>query len=261
MKPEDIARLVTVGTPALAPDGSTVAYVVTRVDLDGNAYRSAIWLVPSDGSAPPRQLTSGENGDGQPAWSPDGSRIAFTRRGAGGDATKRSRHTLHVLPVDGIGEVLTIAERNEAIKDPVWSPDGSAIAFTSRVRAPRYEPDDELAQPPRRIDRLFSRLNGEGWTIDRPTQVFLVPADGGAAPRQLTDGPEALGPPAWSPDGARLVFHSARHPRADLDRKDDLWSIDLHPAGEGFPEPVRLTRTEGAHSHPAFHPDGSRLAF
>ncbi|MGH7921284.1 MAG: S9 family peptidase [Candidatus Dormibacteraceae bacterium] len=261
MKPPDIARLVTVGAPVLAPDASTVAYLVTRVDLEGNAYRSAIWLAASDGSAPPRQLTSGEHGDGQPAWSPDGTRIAFTRHRAGGDPTNRPRHTLHVLPVDGIGETVTIAERNEAIKNPVWSPDGSAIAFNSRVRGPRYEPESERAQEPRRIDRLFSRLNGEGWTIDRPTHVFLLPADGGAPPRQLTDGPEAFGPVTWSPDGRRLVFQSARHPHADLDRKDDLWSIAVDPAAEDRPEPLRLTRTEGAHTMPSFHPDGQRLAF
>lgn len=261
MKPQDIARLVTVGAPTLSPDASTVAYVVTRVDLEGNAYRSAIWLAPSDGSAPPRQLTSGEHGDGQPAWSPDGTRIAFTRQGAGGDAGKRPRHTLHVLYVDGVGEVLTVAERDEAIRDPVWSPDGSVIAFTSRVRASRYEPDSERAQEPRRIDRLFSRLNGVGWTIDRPSQVFTVPADGGAQPRQLTDGPEAFGPVAWAPDGRRLVFTSAHHPHADVDRKDDLWSIDSDPAADDRPEPVRLTQTEGAHAAASFDADGRRLAF
>ncbi len=260
MRPQDIARQVTVGSPTLSPDASTVAYVVTRVDLEGNAYRSAIWLAASDGSVPPRQLSSGEHGDGQPAWSPDGTRLAFTRH-TSSDAGKRPRHTLHVLHVDGIGEVLTVAERDEAIKAPVWSPDGAAIAFTSRVRAPRYEPESERAQEPRRIDRLFSRVNGEGWTIDRPSQVFVVPADGGSAPRQLTDGAEAFGPVAWAPDGRRLVFESARHPHADLDRKDDLWSIELDPAAEDRPEPVRLTRTEGAHAAPSFHADGRRLAF
>lgn len=261
MRAQDIGRLVTVGAPALAPDGTTVAYAVTRVDLDGNAYRSAIWLAAVDGSTPPRQLTSGEHGDGQPAWSPDGTRLAFTRQGVGGDKQKDAGHTLHVLYTDGRGEVVTIAQRDEAIEAPIWSPDGTLLAFTSRVRAPRYEPKDERAQEPRKIDRLFSRLNGEGWTIDRPTQVFCVPADGGSAPRQLTDGPEVGGPLAWSPDGRRLAFVSGRHPHADLDLHDDLWTIAVDSTSEQRPEPVRLTTTDGSHSFPAFNPDGRRLAY
>ncbi|HEX4211755.1 MAG TPA: S9 family peptidase [Candidatus Dormibacteraeota bacterium] len=261
MRPQDIGRIVTVAAPTLSPDGATVAYLVTRVDLEGNAYRSAIWLAAADRSTPPRQLTSGEHGDGQPAWSPDGTRIAFTRHGVGGDAAKDRGHSLHVLYVDGRGEVVTLAKRNEAIESPVWSPDGSLIAFTSRVRGPRYDVEDERAQEPRRIDRLFSRLNGEGWTIDRPAHAFVVPAAGSAAPRQLTEGPEVEGPLAWSPDGSRLVFVSGRHPHADLELKSDLWSIGLDLASDDVPEPVQLTRTEGGYAHPTFDREGRRLAY
>jgi dipeptidyl aminopeptidase/acylaminoacyl peptidase len=156
---------------------------------------------------------------------------------------------------------VTLAQRDEAIEAPVWSADGSLIAFTSRVRDSRYEPEDERAQDPRKIDRLISRLNGEGWTIDRPSQLFVVPADGGAAPRQLTEGPEAFGPPAWSPDSTRLVFHSGRHPHADLDLRDDLWSVEVDLTREERPEPTQLTHTEGSHSFPVFDPSGRRLAY
>lgn len=253
--------MVTVAAPALSPDGATVAYVVTRVDLEGNAYRSAIWIAAADGSTPPRRLTSGEHGDGQPAWSPDGTRIAFTRHGVGGDKDEDRGHTLHVLHVDGIGELATLAGRNEGIDSPVWSPDGTLIAFTSRVRDPRYDEKDERAQEPRRIDRLFSRLNGEGWTFDRPSQAFIVPADGSADPRRLTDGQEVGGPLAWSPDGRRLVFISGRHPHADLELKSDLWSIPIDLGSEEIPEPRRLTRTEGGYGSPAFDPRGRRIAY
>ncbi|MGH7911823.1 MAG: S9 family peptidase [Candidatus Dormibacteraceae bacterium] len=129
------------------------------------------------------------------------------------------------------------------------------------MRAERYEPKGEAAQPPRRIDRLFSRLNGEGWTIDRPTQVFVVDAEGASAPRQLTEGPDSSGPLAWSPDSRLLAFVSARQEDADLRPVDDIWTVDVTAAGEGKPEPVRLTQTEAAHLGPAFSPDGRRLAY
>jgi len=60
MVPEDVYRLTGVADPRLHPDGTAVAFVVWRIDREESEYRSAIWLVPVDGSAPPRQLTAGE---------------------------------------------------------------------------------------------------------------------------------------------------------------------------------------------------------
>ncbi|MDQ2796303.1 MAG: hypothetical protein M3Y06_03960, partial [Actinomycetota bacterium] len=61
MQPTDIARLVTLGPPTIAPDGRAAIVAATRIDLDENAYRSRLWLVPTGGSHPPRPLTHGEH--------------------------------------------------------------------------------------------------------------------------------------------------------------------------------------------------------
>ncbi|MEO8029015.1 MAG: S9 family peptidase, partial [Bryobacteraceae bacterium] len=55
--PEDYYRLQTVGDPQLSPDGKLVAFVRTIVDKDKNRRVPSVWLAPTDGSAPPRQLT------------------------------------------------------------------------------------------------------------------------------------------------------------------------------------------------------------
>ncbi|WP_432557419.1 hypothetical protein [Granulicoccus sp. GXG6511] len=70
--PTDIGRLVTPGAPVLSPDGTRAAFTVTRTDVEANSYRSAVWLVRTDGSAPARQVTA-DNNDANPMGRNDGA--------------------------------------------------------------------------------------------------------------------------------------------------------------------------------------------
>src|SRR5262249_1614330 len=74
----DLFRFVWVAGPQISPDGKTVAFVRVTVGGKREGYDTAIWAVPADGSAPPRQFTSGRH-DTAPRWSPDGRRLAFLR--------------------------------------------------------------------------------------------------------------------------------------------------------------------------------------
>ncbi len=256
MEPSDIGRIVGASNPAVSPDGGTVAFVVTRVDLDANRYRSAVWLAATDGSTPPYRFSAGEHGDTAPAWSPDGRFLAFTSRradGTGGDGERRA--SLHVAPVGVGGEVACVAEGDEGFGRPAWSPDGRHLAYTTRVRGSRWTAgDDDAARPPRRVDRLLSRVDDEGWIIDRPQHVFVVPADGTAAPRQVTDGDFEHGSPVWSPDSTEMAFVAARHHDWDLSEANDVWVV---AAAGGAPR--RITDTSAVHLDIAWGPEG-RLA-
>ncbi|WP_433802073.1 S9 family peptidase [Actinomycetospora sp. CA-084318] len=255
MQPADIARLVSPGDPRVSPDGARVALVVSRVDLDADRYRSAIWLAPADPSdGPPRPLTSGD-GDANPRWSPDGTRLALTRSVEG-------KHRLVVLPVDGPGEPVTLVERDAPIGEPVWSPDGTAIAFTSREPRPDAPPFTVVGTPerttlPRRIDRLFPKLDGEGWIVDRPRALFVVPADTPAPPRVLAHHRYDISAPAWSPDGRELAVTTVRdEPDADLTMVEALHLVAVD-TGEIRP----LTSSSSISvSRPSWSPDGRTIA-
>jgi dipeptidyl aminopeptidase/acylaminoacyl peptidase len=246
-----VGHQIACGTPRVSPDGRHVAWVVTRVDLKANTYRSQVWLAHADGSRPPRPLTAGEHRDGNPSWSPDGTWLAFTS----GRSEKKGETTLHVLPIGSSGELRTLATMPDGVGHVRWSPDGRWVSFTSRTQDERYTKDSEAWMAPRKIETFFTRLNGEGFVFDRPQHVHVVPADGTAAPRNLTPGTAEHGGPEWLPDSSGLVTSAATHEGWDLDLATDLHLVPLH--GE-----IRaLTARTGSYGDPSPSPDGTRVAF
>lgn len=253
MLPQDLDGLVTAAQPAVSPDGRTVAFVATRVDAEQNTYRSQIWLVPADGSGPPLPFTSGEHKAGNPTWSPDGGRLAFTSSRGTGEGTRAS---LQVAPVRSGGEMVALAALVESAHSLAWSPDGRHIAFVTRTRDGRYAEEDERKRAPHRVTRLFSRLDGVGTISDRPQHVYVVPADGSAPPRNLTPGDVEFTGPAWTADSSGLVVSGAAHDSWDLDRMRDLHLVEVATGGR-----QALTGTTGAYENPAVSPDGTRVVF
>lgn len=255
MAPGDIGLLAMAGEPVVAPDGSAVAFTVTSVDLEANTYRSAVWVTRH--SDPPVAVTSGEFRDCRPQWSPDGRALAFvSHRVAAGEPDVLGSE-LYVLAGDAAEEARCITSWPEEIDELQWSPDGRRLAFTARKRdEARYGPTRDRDRPPLRLTRLYSRLDNEGWVVDRPRQLFLVDA-GGGEPVALTDGPWQVSGVSWSPDGTRLAFASGRHDTWDLDRAVDLWRVEAR-AGAA---PERLTETALECTCPAWSPAGDRLAF
>ena len=247
VRPDDLYELRWADDPRLSPDGRTVAYVAWRLDREANDYAAAIWLVPLDGGEP-RRLTRGEKLDAAPRWSPDGRRLAFVSN----RDTKAKQ--LYVLPVEG-GEAQRLTDIDEDVGEAVWSPDGTRIAFSARVRGSAYQEEDDKRRSPRRFLRLQYKLDDEGWTGDRRRHLFAVPADGSAPPVQLTDGDFEDQFPAWSPDGKRIAFTSARQEDWDIELLSDLYLVDADGG-----EPERLTHGEGWCVAPSWSPDGTAIA-
>jgi len=255
MRPADLALLRTPGVPAVSPDGRIAVVAVSRLDLDADEYRSRLWAVPVDGSAPARPLTSGAR-DTAPAFSPDGRWLAYLSAEPGG------RPQLHVLPTAG-GAARRLTDLHLGAGAPVWAPDSRRLAFVARVPEPgRYGTADGVgpeAEPPRLITTLKYRLDDVGFTTDRPSCVFVVDLppdrdDDGAqppAPVQVTDGDGDDADVAWSPDGAELAFVSARHEGADADLVRSVYAV--RPDGTGL---RRISTSRSDCAHPAWSADG-----
>ena len=255
MKPDDLYRLAWADDPRVSPDGRTVAFVAIGLDEEKNDYIASIWLVPVDGSEAPRRLTAGPKQDLAPRWSPDGSRLAFVSNRD--DKVKAKQ--LYAIPVAG-GEPVQLTELDEDVSEVAWSPDGQRLAFSARVRDPEYEEEDEKRRRPRRFSRLQFKFDSEGWTGDRRRHLFVVSADGSEQPSQLTDGDFEDGSPAWSPDGSRIAFTSARHEDWDIERVHHIYLVDPSPVDSNRGDPEQLTKGECWFEAPSWSPDGSQIA-
>ena len=179
---------------------SQIAYM----DSDGDWE---IYLMNADGSGI-TNLTDNPAVDGNPAWSADGARIAFT-------SDRDGNYEIYVMNADGSGAT-RVTNDLAWDTDASWSPDGTKIAFASD-RGPSFDiyvmnPDGSGVT---QLTNDLAREAEPSWSPDGSKIVFqseydiyVMNADGSG----VTDLTNNLGgwQPAWSPDGTKIAFGSAR---------------------------------------------------
>ena len=166
--------------PAWSPDGRRIAFVSDRPgeSEQGLLLTSDIFVMNADGSGV-EQLTSSQRPvfAGDPAWSPDGSSIAFNMLDGEGSSG------IYVLELS-TGALWRVTDQDGVLWGPSWSPDGRWIAYIESVDF-------------------------------QESHVWRISVDGGDA-RRLTSGQFWRATPTWSPDGARIVFAREERPGGSL---------------------------------------------
>src|SRR5438876_3729976 len=137
LKLDDVARMREVRDPQCSPDGQWVAYVVAAIDVKEDKTNSHVWMVRFDGRDD-RQMTSSQESETSPRWSPDGKYLSFTssRRG------KTKDNQVWLLDRNG-GEEMQRTEVQERLQRNEWEQAPNRTATVNRGPDPDAEPPAE----------------------------------------------------------------------------------------------------------------------
>jgi branched-chain amino acid transport system substrate-binding protein len=221
-------------------------------------------------------ITNNAAQDENPAWSPDGTRIAFASDRAQSPNSWPTHVDIYVMNADGTG-VTRLTDGSGSNNYPAWSPDGERIAFSGTDG-----PSD---------DNYIFVMNADGTTVtrltDRPASdagptwspdgsriafaserdgnwdIHVMGVDGGGLTnltRDLTRNPTPDLSPAWSPDGTTILFRSQRdHSGGSI--HEGAWPDELYLMRVDGSDTTRLTNDLRLEQHPSWAPGGSRIVF
>lgn len=218
-----------------------------------------LWTMNGDGSGQASLGLSAAFQAHDPAWSPDGKKIAYT--------SGYETPVIYVVDADGTNNTqLTNGYSNQ----PAWSPDGTKIAYTAYAGSEPYlylmNPDGSNQQPLPINDPTIISSSSAAWSPDGARIAFVgvtvtgsesysyiiytMKADGSESPVALVANVPLENELAWSPDGKKLAY-------TQLIGESTIHVVNV----DGTPSGIAPLTDGKENSSPTWSPDGSQLAF
>ena len=267
---EDLWKIRRPAGISLAPDGLRAVASVSSYSMKENRGTASLWLLSTTGRKPRLLTTCGEK-DAQPAWSPEGSKIAFVAKREW-QRKQDEEPQIYLIAPDG-GEARRLTQLATGVSGIKWFPDGKRLAFISWVwpdlrgaasQARRLKERNEDKVKARLVEQYTYRF-WDHWLADgRVPRLFVVEVPGGRC-RDLFEGtPYELvraDPDQHcydiSPDGRCVAFGYDPSPEKKLDDEFDIVELELGARRFRNLTPGRPHRD---YHRPRYSPDGARLA-
>jgi dipeptidyl aminopeptidase/acylaminoacyl peptidase len=259
MQVDDLFKVKKVVDPQLSTTGA-LAYQVGTVDFAANRTVTRIWFKAPGGAT--QELDLGPGSQSRPRFSPDGKRLAYQSGGQVWtvDLASREKHPLTKLSGGAEGQL--------------WSPDGRWLAFLSTTVPSGSEAENAAYLKAKEASKVSGRLyttlmyrHWNGWKDPQQvSHLFVVPADGSAAPRDLTAGFTTDVPNfadvsagdgyAWAPDSRALAFESAPEQTKGTSTNGEIYEVVV-TGGTA----KKVSDNPAMDNTPRYSPDGQYLAW
>ncbi len=255
LQPLDIFDLEFAADPQISPDGNTIVYVRSFMDIMTDRRLSNLWITDLSGKKA-RPLTTGNESHRSPMWSPDGESILFL-------SSETGKSQIHKLWLDN-GQTAQLTNLQKSPSNLQLSPDGEWLLMTMSVESdskpssalPRKPKGAKWADDPIYIDRLVYRSDGRGYTNESFSQIFIMPSDGGT-PMQITEGDFNHRNPSWAADGKSIYFSSNQSDDWEYNQQNtEIYAMDLTTK-----ELTALTDREGPDNGPIVSKNGNQIAY